>query len=76
MEFEWDEEKNRQNISRHGFDFAVAWEIFLSPMLIWLDTREDYGEIGGPPSRSMRTLTVILGCDPYKPMPLRLRRRA
>jgi uncharacterized DUF497 family protein len=26
--FEWDENKNRQNIKKHGFDFADAEEMF------------------------------------------------
>ena len=28
VKFEWDEEKNEQNIRKHGFDFADAWEVF------------------------------------------------
>ena len=44
MNFEWDEEKNEENIRKHGFDFADAWEIFESPMRAALDTREGYGE--------------------------------
>ena len=44
MKFEWDEDKNRENIRKHGFDFADAWEIFEAPMRTALDTRADYGE--------------------------------
>jgi uncharacterized DUF497 family protein len=44
VKYEWDEEKNEENIRKHGFDFADAWEIFESPMRVALDTREDYGE--------------------------------
>lgn len=44
MNFEWDEEKRRANISNHGLDFADAWEIFEGPMLAAFDEREDYGE--------------------------------
>jgi uncharacterized DUF497 family protein len=44
VKFEWDEEKNRENIRKHELDFADAWEIFAAPMLTNLDTREDYGE--------------------------------
>ncbi len=44
MKFEWDEEKNKENIRKHGFDVADAWEIFELPVLAALDTREDYGE--------------------------------
>jgi uncharacterized protein len=42
--FEWEEKKNKENIRKHGLDFADAWEIFEAPMLTDLDTREDYGE--------------------------------
>ncbi len=44
MDFEWDEEKNKANIRKRGFDFADAWEIFEAPMRTALDLREDYGE--------------------------------
>ena len=44
MKFEWDEEKNKENIQKHGLDFADAWQIFDAPMLTALDTSEDYGE--------------------------------
>ena len=44
MNFEWDEAKNRKNIRKHGIDFADAPEVFAGPMLVRLDTREDYGE--------------------------------
>ena len=44
MKFEWDEEKNKTNIRKHGLDFADAPEIFDGPMLVRLDTRQDYGE--------------------------------
>lgn len=44
MKFEWDEEKNRENIAKHGLSFADAREIFDAPMLAAPDTREDYGE--------------------------------
>lgn len=44
MDFEWDEDKNQENIRKHGFDFGDAWEIFEAPLLEDLDTRTDYGE--------------------------------
>lgn len=44
MRFEWDDQKNLANISKHGLSFADAWEIFQAPMLIDLDDRFDYGE--------------------------------
>ncbi|MDG2991376.1 BrnT family toxin [Candidatus Synechococcus calcipolaris G9] len=44
MKFEWDERKNQRNLIKHGFDFADAFHIFKSPMLIEFDDRQDYGE--------------------------------
>jgi uncharacterized protein len=44
MEFEWDEAKNRQNIAKHGIDFADARRIFDKPVLLRPDDRKDYGE--------------------------------
>jgi uncharacterized protein len=44
VRFEWDDEKNKSNIRKHGFDFADAWEIFEAPLLAGHDDREDYGE--------------------------------
>jgi hypothetical protein len=44
VKFEWDEEKNEENIRKHGVDFADAWEIFEAPMRVALDAGEDYGE--------------------------------
>ena len=42
--FEWDIQKNKLNINKHGLDFADAPEVFLGPLLTNLDTRQDYGE--------------------------------
>jgi uncharacterized protein len=44
MNFEWDEQKNKENIRRRSLDFVDASEIFNHPMLVQLDTRYDYGE--------------------------------
>ena len=44
MKFEWDEQKNKANIHKHGLDFADARQVFNGPMLAHLDTRQDYGE--------------------------------
>ena len=44
MTLEWDEEKNRTNIRKHGLHFAEAEEIFRSPLLVRPERREDYGE--------------------------------
>lgn len=44
MNFERDEEKNQENIRKHGFDFFGARKIFQAPFVIDLDLRTDYGE--------------------------------
>ena len=44
MKLEWDEKKNKENIRKHGFDFADAWEVFDLPMLTSVDNRGAYGE--------------------------------
>ncbi|MDQ3815618.1 MAG: BrnT family toxin [Armatimonadota bacterium] len=44
MHFEWDEDKNESNIEKHNIDFEDAWEVFEGPLLVALDTRQDYGE--------------------------------
>jgi len=43
--FEWDEEKDRRNIRRHGVDFALARRIFDGPVVTGIDDRKDYGEV-------------------------------
>ena len=44
MHFEWDEAKNKANISKHGIDFNDVPDIFRHPMLALRDDRVDYGE--------------------------------
>lgn len=40
MTVEWDERKNKENIRKHGLDFADAWEIFELPTLTEVDSKE------------------------------------
>jgi uncharacterized protein len=43
--YEWDDRKNRENIAKHGLDFADAWQVFEDPnRLIFLDDRKNYKE--------------------------------
>lgn len=44
MNFEWDEDKNRENIRKHGYDFKDAWEVFETSMLEEPDQRTYHGE--------------------------------
>ncbi|MEW5829529.1 MAG: BrnT family toxin [Chloroflexota bacterium] len=41
MKFIWDRRKNQLNIKKHGLDFADAWKVFESPMLVGIDEQED-----------------------------------
>lgn len=45
MAFEWDEDKNRINIGKHGVSFETAKRIFEGPVLSWTDDRKEYGEV-------------------------------
>jgi uncharacterized DUF497 family protein len=45
MEFEWNENKNRTNLEKHGIDFNDAKEVFKDEnSKIAPDLRKDYGE--------------------------------
>ncbi len=45
LEFEWDDEKERINLRKHGVSFLTAAEIFDHPMVEHVDDRKDYGEV-------------------------------
>ena len=42
--YEWDEDKNRKNLSGRGLSFEDAEAVFAGPCVTFEDTREDYGE--------------------------------
>ena len=44
MKLEWDDEKRRKNISKHGVDLIYAALIFEGPTLTKIDNRRTYGE--------------------------------
>lgn len=44
MKFEWNDEKRRQNISKHGMDLIYAALIFEGPTLTKIYDRLEYGE--------------------------------
>jgi len=44
LHFEWDENKNAENIRKHDLDFNDARLLFDAPILVDIDNREDYGE--------------------------------
>lgn len=46
MDFEWDEQKNNDNVRKHGLDFADGKELFKGkqPFLVAADLEDEYGE--------------------------------
>ena len=45
MNFEWDANKARRNLEKHGIRFEIAAKVFLDPDRVQvIDNRKDYGE--------------------------------
>lgn len=44
LDFEWDVEKNKANLAKHGIAFGEAALIFRGLTLTEVDDRQDYGE--------------------------------
>ena len=44
MRAEWDEEKSRANLDKHGLSFEDAWQVFAGDTVTIPDLRYDYGE--------------------------------
>lgn len=44
MPFEWNDDKRRSNLDKHGVDFVRAAKMFSNPILERRDDLEDYGE--------------------------------
>jgi uncharacterized DUF497 family protein len=44
MALEWDNNKNKINIEKHGIDFLDAYKIFENPIILKIDNRFDYKE--------------------------------
>ena len=42
--FEWDEQKSKQNLSKHGLSFDDAETVFSGPCVTFEDERREYGE--------------------------------
>ena len=42
--YEWDNDKNRDNLVKHGLSFEDAEHVFDGPTFTFEDTRFDYGE--------------------------------
>ncbi|MCC5603151.1 BrnT family toxin [Nostoc favosum] len=59
MEFEWDKNKNQQNIQKHGISFEEATEIFDSVVFTSIDERYDYEEIREISIGSIQGVVII-----------------
>lgn len=44
MDLEWDDDKNKINIEKHGIDFKDAVFVFSGKVITFKDDRNDYGE--------------------------------
>jgi hypothetical protein len=44
MSVEWDEEKSRANLQKHGLSFDDAWQVLIGDTITIQDERYDYGE--------------------------------
>ena len=45
MKAEWDEEKCRANLQKHGLSFEDAWQVLVGDTITITDERFDYGEV-------------------------------
>lgn len=68
LAFEWDERKSRANLRKHKISFDDAKRIFLGPITIDPDIRQDYGEerwiaIGTIDTRAVVVIFTIVGAD-------------
>lgn len=60
--FEWDDDKCRSNIRKHGIDFKDVPSVFNHPLLTAYDCRADYGEerwIGIGQLRGMVVVVIV-----------------
>jgi uncharacterized DUF497 family protein len=76
MQFQWDPKKNRENIRKHGLDFADAFEVFEGPLIARPDTRQDYGEerwqgIGNIHGRVVVVVFATIGAETLRIISLR-----
>lgn len=44
LQFEWDTQKDKANVLKHGLSFERARRAFSGPLLRRIDDRRDYGE--------------------------------
>ncbi|MEH2273754.1 MAG: BrnT family toxin [Nostoc sp.] len=59
MKFEWDKNKNQQNIQKHGISFEEATQIFDGVVFTSIDERYDYEEIREISIGSIQGVVII-----------------
>ena len=64
LQFEWDDEKNRRNIAKHGISFHMAAKVFLDEQRIEIfdekhSAEEDRYRVIGRMGEKITILTVI-----------------
>ncbi|MEH2447300.1 MAG: BrnT family toxin [Nostoc sp.] len=59
MKFEWDKNKNQQNLQKHGISFEEATEIFYGVIFTSIDERYDYEEIREISIGSIQSVVII-----------------
>jgi uncharacterized DUF497 family protein len=72
MEFRWDPKKNRENVRKHGLDFADAPEVFRGPLIALPDIRQDYGEERWIAIGNIRGLVVAIAFATVNPETIRV----
>jgi uncharacterized DUF497 family protein len=60
MRFQWDDDKDRRNLEKHGLRFSEAALIFEGPVLTRIDSRVDYGEERCISIGAIRSLVVVV----------------
>jgi uncharacterized DUF497 family protein len=71
-EFEWDQEKNRTNLAKHGVSFEEVRAIFDGPVFTAPDDRRDYGEERFISYGQLGTLVVAVVVHTSRGGPIRL----
>ena len=57
--FEWDPDKNKHNLEKHGIDFQDAIQVFEGEYLSYLSPRNDEGRMVAVGTVRNRTIAVI-----------------
>ncbi len=59
MKFEWNEDKNQQNIAKHSIDFNDAIQIFMSEVLVFPSPRNEEARSVALGKYNQRLIAVV-----------------